>query len=56
MRWRPGISGEPCIDLAPKVGVAFALHVEEEPAGRLLELQSLMKQGLDSPPPVGIHD
>ena len=43
MRRRPGISGEPRVNLATKVGVAFALHVEEEAAGRLLELESLMK-------------
>jgi hypothetical protein len=43
MLWRPGISSKPRINLATKVGVIFALHVEERAAGRLLELESLMK-------------
>ncbi len=56
MRRRRCVSSEPCIDLAPKLGVAFALRLEEQGAGRLLELKRLMKQRLDSAPALGIHD
>jgi hypothetical protein len=56
MRWSPGVSGEPLIHLSPKLGIAFALGVQEQTAGWLLVLQRLMKEILDPAPTVGIHD
>src|SRR4030095_10630576 len=50
------VSGEPCIHLAAKLGAPFALGAQEQTAGRLLALERVMKERLDSPPTLGIHD
>ena len=56
MRRCVGVSGEPRIHLAPKLGIAFALRVEEQTAGGLLALERVMEERLDRPPALGIHD